>query len=241
MRLQGRTIALTGATSGIGLRLCERLAQDNRVIAVARDGTKAETLRQRLGVETVLADLSTRGGIDLLAETLANRQELDGLVHCAAVQHTPHLTAPAFRRDTIDAEMMLNFNAFVHLAAAVLPVMTARGEGFLMAVNSGLGLVPKRSSAVYCASKGALDLFCRSLRAQTRGTGVAVMQAFLPLVDTPMTEGRGSGKLNADDVAGRILEGIERGRLDHDIGKVKLLRALQRTVPGVAARIMERE
>jgi uncharacterized oxidoreductase len=107
-------------------------------------------------------------------------------------------------------------------------------------VNSGLGLVPKTSSAVYCATKGGLNLFSQSLRHQLAGTRVQVLQAFMPLVETPMTAGRPGDKLTAAYAADRLIHGIERAIQDHDIGKVKLLRGLMYVAPGLARRIMRR-
>ncbi|MDA8870926.1 SDR family NAD(P)-dependent oxidoreductase [Rhizobiaceae bacterium] len=242
MRLQSKTILLTGATSGIGRNLVDRLPPSNRIIAVGRDGDRAATLRRLCPDLTFIAcDLAVRADVNALAANVLASSPIDGFIHCAAVQNTSHLTDPAFDLDATYDEVSTNFTAFVHLTAMLLPTLVAREETFVLAVNSGLGLVPKRSSAVYCATKGALDIFCQSLRAQLRDTPVAVMQAFLPLVDTPMTEGRGTGKLSPDDAAARIIDGIERGVADHDIGKVKLLRALRRASPSFARRIMEQE
>lgn len=66
-----------------------------------------------------------------------------------------------------------------------------------------------------------------------------VFQAFLPLVDTPMTAGRGTGKLSAGEAARRILEGVERGVADNDVGKVGLLRLVHRISPALARRIIQ--
>ena len=240
MDLANRTVLLTGATSGIGRRLVERLPA-TRIIATGREGPRADALRaSRPDLAFIACDLARRADVDALADDVS-RGALDGFIHCAAVQNTPHLADPAFDLDAMHDEIAVNFTAFAHLVARLLPALMRRDEAFVMAVNSGLALVPKRGSAVYCATKGALDVFCQSLRAQLRDTPVAVMQAFLPLVDTPMTAGRGTGKLAADDVAGRIVAGIERDAKDLDVGKVRLLRALRRASPRLARRIMERE
>lgn len=242
MRLQHKTILLTGATSGIGRSLVERLDPSTRIVAVGREGARATALREAHPDLTFIAcDLAVRAEVETLAADVLATGPIDGFIHCAAVQNTPHLADPAFDLDAMHREVAVNFTAFVHLTAKLLPSLMQRDAAFVLAVNSGLGLVPKRGSAVYCATKGALDIFCQSLRAQLRDTPVAVMQAFLPLVDTPMTAGRGTGKLRPDDVAGRIVAGIERGVADHDVGKVKVLRALRRASPRLARRIMERE
>ena len=247
MDLANKTVLLTGATSGIGRCLVERLPA-TRIIATGREGPRADALQRANALRTsrpdlafVACDLARRAEVDALADDVLARGPLDGFIHSAAVQNLPHVADPAFDLDAMHDEVAINFTAFAHLTARLLPALLARDEAFVLAVNSGLALVPKRGSAVYCATKGALDTFCRSLRAQLRGTPVAVMQAFLPLVDTPMTAGRGTGHLAADDVAARIVAGIERDVEDLDIGKVRLLRAFHRASPPLARRIMERE
>ena len=110
----------------------------------------------------------------------------------------------------------------------------------ILNVNSGLALAPKKSSAVYCATKSAVDSFSKSLRLQLEDTGIDVLQAFLPVVDTPMTYGRGEKKMSIEDACNAILKGLEKNIANHDIGKVKLLRILQRLFPAVALNIMRK-
>ena len=107
-------------------------------------------------------------------------------------------------------------------------------------INSGLGLVPKTRSAVYCGTKGGLNLFSQSLRHQLAHTNIRVVQAFLPLVDTKMTKGRGRDKISASEAALLIIEGLGTSLHDIDLGKVKMLRLLHRVFPGLAQNIMKR-
>lgn len=118
-------------------------------------------------------------------------------------------------------------------------MLSRQHSAVILNVNSGLALVPKTSSAIYCASKGALNIFSQSLRYQLKNTQVRVLQAFLPLVDTPMTKGRGKSKMTVEKVSTEIIKGIENTILDHDIGKVKLLRLLNRLLPSLAQKIMQ--
>ena len=61
----------------------------------------------------------------------------------------------------------------------------------------------------------------------------------MPLVDTAMTEGRGSGKLSAEYAASEIIKALSVSGSAVDIGKVKLLRILQRVSRTLASKIMK--
>lgn len=237
MRTENKIIVLTGGSSGVGLELLKLLAPSNRVVNLSR---RVPPFAEVTHVETDLADgASVAAAIATIAEL--HPSGIAGLINCAAIQLTPKFTDADFDRCGIAREITVNLTSPIQLVAGLLPLLTQHPGAFILNINSGLGIVPKRESAVYCASKGGLDNFSRGLRPQLAKTGITVHQAFLPLVDTPMTEGRGSGKLSAEDTARRILGGLERGILDHDIGKSRLLRAIARISPALAHRIMQKE
>jgi short-subunit dehydrogenase involved in D-alanine esterification of teichoic acids len=122
----------------------------------------------------------------------------------------------------------------------LLPALAHNNKAAILNINSGLALAPKTSSAIYCATKGALNIFSQSLRYQLEDTNINVHQAFLPLVDTAMTVGRGENKVTAEEAARAIIQGLEKNIQDHDIGKVKLLRVLLRLAPSMAQKIMKK-
>lgn len=154
------------------------------------------------------------------------------------MQNRPLLSAPEFDPADLAPEIAVNLTAPCLLTALLLPALLRRESAFIMNVNSGLGLVPKTESAVYCGTKGGLNIFTLALRNQLSGTPVRVQQVFLPLVETPMTAGREGGKLDARDVARRIIRSIRRGTPDTDIGKVRRLRRINRLSPSLARHIM---
>jgi len=120
----------------------------------------------------------------------------------------------------------------------LLPILNKGHDAVILNVNSALGLVPKRSSAIYCATKSALNTFSQSLRYQLVDSKVEVLQAFLPLVDTAMTAGRGSSKMTPDNAARLMLVGIEKKVANHAIGKTKLLFFINSIAPFLAKSIM---
>ena len=240
MTLDNKTIVLTGGSSGIGLALLCQLGSRARIVNLSRQAPDPPLPASAIHIPTDLADAQNlAAAIDAIGHACPDG--VDGLINCAAMQYTPRFTDADFDADSIAADIAVNLTAPIRLIAGVLPAMRKRSEAFVLNVNSSLAIVPKRESAGYCATKAGLDNFSRGLRAQLEGTGVRVFQAFLPLVDTPMTEGRGSGKLDAADVAARIIRGVERDIADHDIGQVALLRAVNRISPAFANRIMQKD
>ncbi|GJL86538.1 MAG: oxidoreductase [Minwuia thermotolerans] len=239
MKLSKRRIVLTGGTSGIGRELALLLAVDNAVIVLARETPRSARLQAEVpDIVVVHVDLSDTEAVQAVGRQLAGEAAPDGMINCAALQNTPWIAAPDFDLASIRREIDINLTAVCLLSALLLPALLSRDAAFIMNINSGLGLVPKTDSAVYCATKGGLNIFTQSLRSQLTDTKVRVQQAFLPLVDTPMTEGRGAAKLDAHDAARQIIRAIERGTGDADIGKVRLLRIISRLAPALARRIM---
>ncbi len=242
MILKRRNTVLTGGTSGIGRELVRLLHPDNQVLVVARSKTRLDELSDSFpGISTCYADLAQPTGVEAAAAAACSGfDSLDLIINNAAVQFTPTFIDPDFSYPSIQQEIAVNLTAVCGLTALLLPQLNSGHEAAILNVNSGLALVPKTQSAVYCATKAAVNNFSQALRNQLEDTHVKVFQAFMPLVDTPMTEGRGTGKLSAAEAARAMLRGVERGVEDNDIGKVRVLRLLSRFAPGMARKIMKR-
>lgn len=229
-------VVLTGTTSGIGSHLMSRLlAGGHRVIAVSR---RASALDPRAGLDPVDCDLADPRAVRALAADLAHRHpRIDLLVNNAALQLGVPLTAPGFDPDAMVAEAQINLVAPALLAHGLIGPLERAGAA-IVNLSSGLAYFPKRDTALYCATKAGLHSFSQSLRYQLEPRGIRVIEAILPLVATPMTEGRGSGKMDADAAACAILAGIAHGRDEIHIGKARLLPLLMRVAPALARRML---
>jgi len=242
MKLINKKILITGATSGIGLKLVEKLYQHNDIYIIARNKIKINELQTRFPkIVTYQADFSNIDELQLVAKKLNyDLNSLDVLINNAAVQYTPSFIDEDFAFNTINNEITTNFTSICCLCYLLLPLLSQPHNALILNVNSGLAIAPKTTSAVYCATKAALNTFSQSLRYQLKNTRIQVLQAFLPLVDTAMTKGRGTSKMSVDKVSTEIIKGLEKTIVDHDIGKVKFLRVINRLLPSIAKEIMRK-
>jgi uncharacterized oxidoreductase len=241
MQLIGKNIVITGGTSGIGLELVRLLHSKNTIVVLASNSQRLDALiRKYPAIQTCRVDLTEIMSLETAVSELRNKfTHIDLLINNAAIQNAPKFIDGDFGYSSIEAEIAVNFTAPCALISLFLPKLMNSESAAIMNINSGLGLAPKTSSAVYCGTKAAMNVFSQSLRYQLAETNIKVMQAFLPLVDTPMTEGRGTGKLSPQAAAAAIIKGIEQNKEDNYIGKVKILRLLMGIYPPLAQAIMK--
>lgn len=239
MQLSGKTALVTGGTDGIGAQLIRQLR--DKGVTVITSGRNAERCAATRAdhFEVIEADLSTPAGVDALLAGLGERP-IDILLNNAGAG-----TNYDFRDGQVDlpgAEQTyyLNLHAPTQLIARLLPRLRERGEAMIVNVTSGLAIAPNAGSPVYCASKAGLRSYTQAIRSQLRGSGIAVLEALPPLVDTRMTAGRGSNKMSAAECARQIVTGMERGTETISVGMVKLLQVVHSISPALARSIMIR-
>jgi uncharacterized oxidoreductase len=192
-------------------------------------------------VSVYVCELSDRVSVERAWERVAaEHPDLSMLINNAAVQLTPRFLDDDFDFDGIAHETTVNFLAPAWLSYLALGVFQANGKhSAIVNVSSGLAFFPKTRSAVYCATKAALHSLSQSLRYQLAGSRIAVIEAFLPVVDTPMTEGRGELKISAAHAAAKIIDGISQGRKEIFVGKARWLPLLSRISPSIPRAILK--
>lgn len=243
MKLSQKTILVTGGNSGIGLSLVKQLhGFGNKIVVVSRSQNNWSLLADYSpDVITLQCDLGKCNEVQQLVTTLYEQQiQLDLLINCAAIQLTPQLIDEEFDLNGVEREMTINFTSIVWLSYLLLPMLLLRPQSGIVNLSSGLAICPKTASAVYCASKAALHSFSQSLRYQLASHSVQVTEVLLPLVDTPMTAGRGSGKITSLQAAEAIISGVEQGRSEVYVGKARLLPLMMRLWPNLMKKIVSR-
>ncbi|MEM7300037.1 MAG: SDR family NAD(P)-dependent oxidoreductase [Pseudomonadota bacterium] len=242
MKLAGKHIVITGGASGIGLGLVQKLYVENEISVICRPSSALEALRGEYDhIAVHEADFADLAQVEQAADQLVKPdRKIDLLINNAAVQHVQTFLDDDFRYESIRREIDINFTSVCTLTYLLLPALLKSTPSTVLNINSGLALAPKTTSAVYCATKGAMNIFSQSLGYQLEETNIQVKQAFLPLVDTAMTKGRGTSKLPVQRVVDEIVEGLGKSGPTIDVGKVRLLRSINRLSPNLAQKIMKR-
>jgi short-subunit dehydrogenase len=191
--IKGRTVLITGASSGIGAAAALAIGRaGGQVLLVARTRDKLEAIADEVyesgGVAYVHpCDLSDLDDIDrMAAEVLDEHGHVDVLVNNAGKSIRRSVDRSYDRFHDYQRTMALNYFAPVKLILDLLPVMRARRTGHIINISTiGLQVNTPRFAA-YVASKAALDAFSRSIGPEIIGDGVHVTTIYMPLVRTPM-------------------------------------------------------
>jgi short-subunit dehydrogenase len=191
--VEGRTVLITGASSGIGQAAALKVgAAKGRVLLVARTEAKlrdtAAEIEGRGGIAHVHpCDLSDPDDIDrMAAEVLERHGHVDIVVNNAGKSIRRSINRSYDRFHDFQRTMTLNYFGPVKLILDLLPTMRERHSGHIINISTmGLQTNTPRFSA-YLASKAALDAFSRSIAAEIIDDGVHITTVYMPLVRTPM-------------------------------------------------------
>ena len=191
--LRGKTVVITGASSGIGKVTALKVAQAGGVpVLVARGKDKLEATRAAIEARGGTAhvfpcDLSDLQAIDGLVQRLSSElASIDFLVNNAgrSIRRSVKLSQDRFH--DFERTMQLNYFGAVRLVMGLLPMMRAQKSGHVVNVSSiGVQTNPPRFSA-YVASKAALDAWSNVVSSEVVGDGVSFTNIHMPLVRTPM-------------------------------------------------------
>ena len=191
--INGRTVVITGASSGIGLAAAHKIAAAGGIpILVARSTDKLEAAKAEIEAAggtayAYSADLSDLDAIDALVERLlSDHVAIDMLVNNAGRSIRRSVSLSLDRFHDYERTMQLNYFGAIKLVMGFLPHWKERGSGHVVNVSSiGAQTNPPRFSA-YVASKAALDAWTRVVSSEVIGDGITFTTIHMPLVRTPM-------------------------------------------------------
>ena len=240
MKLEQRTVLITGGTSGIGLELARQfLGRGNTVLVTGRDPAKLQAARAALpGVHAFRSDAADPVAIAALhAEVLARFPALDVLVNNAGIMRNLKL-AEGRPLEDVTREIEIGLCGPIRMVQQFLPHLMTRPGALIVNVTSGLAFLPFPAAPVYCAAKAALHAYTLSLRVQLRGTAVTVVELAPPGTETPLFRGeferemKGQTAMAPEVLVRRALADLEAGTLEIRPGVANVLKIMSRVAPG---------
>ena len=160
--LKGKTILVTGASSGIGQSIAVNISKmGGNVIISGRNELKLQNTISLINGELnqiITADLTINDDIEKLAGGVP---QLDGIVHCAGIGH--RMPAKMISENDINTVLSANFSGAVLLQSALLMKKKVKKDSSIVFVASKAADYPSPGNAVYSASKGALISYARCL------------------------------------------------------------------------------
>ena len=227
MEMQGKVVVVTGAGSGIGRALAQRIAENGAEFVICTDmnaDNAAETAAS-IGEQasSIGLDVSDEKAIEEAVQKVESEQgRIDVFISNAGYGQAGGLDLP-----TADWEKMMNVHTWSHLAAAraVLPGMVERGSGYLLSTASAAGLLTQMDSGPYAVSKHAAVALAEwlSINYAEQGIGVSVLcpQAVRTNIGGERAKNRdpnqpsqagGDGVLEPELVAAACIETMQEGR-----------------------------
>jgi short-subunit dehydrogenase len=232
MRIDGSTVLVTGASSGIGAALAPILAERGATVGiVARRRDRLEAVLERCRAHTPdsrlwVADLGDLAAAERVAiEAWDAFGRLDGLVNNAAI---PKRTKVA-DLTPVDVEhvVAVDFHSPVRMSLAVLPRMLERGAGTILFVSSTGGRIPIAHEAAYNAAKFAMCGFAEAMYLDLFGSGVDVKLVLPGPIDTEIWDQPGNlpalfeiDKVPAEECAAGIADALASDAFEHYVPAV---------------------
>lgn len=223
--VNGRTAVITGAASGIGRALAQRLSQHGCPVAICdwdEEGL-AETEASISGpVFARKLDVSDRQAQLQFAAAVKEWAPAPFGIVANNAGVTVSQTASQAAVEDDEWVMNVNFWGVVHGTRAFLPILLDQGDGAIVNTSSVFGLMGFPTQSAYCASKFAVRGYTESLRHELRGSGVKAIAVHPGGIRTNIVK---NARFHVDD----------QGGTDHE-RMVKEFARIARTSPRSAAK-----
>ncbi|MCM1291317.1 MAG: SDR family oxidoreductase [Prevotella sp.] len=185
--LEGKTILVTGASSGIGRAIaivCSKMGAN--VVLTARNKERLNQTLEQMSEgnhHVISADMTVSEDIDRIA---ADCPSLNGIVHCAGVGDRTLLKM--VREKDIDRVMKANFDAPVLLQRALLKKKKVQHEASIVFIASRAPFAPAPGNGIYAASKGALLAYAKVLGLELASQKIRVNSVCPAMVWTDLVQ-----------------------------------------------------
>ena len=234
--LAGRPVMITGAASGIGRSLAQRLSRSGSPVAIADlDEAGLKNTADSLPGPVLTRVLDVRDAADQHRFAAEVREWLTAPLAAVFNNAGVAVASSVLDADPGDDEWLrqINFDGVVNGTRAFLPILVGQDEGVIVNTSSVFGLVGMPYQSAYCASKFAVRGFTEALRQELRRTGVRAVTVHPGGIRTNIArgarvrkdpEGRGRTReqmaadfeavtmTTPDKAAAIICRGVDRGK-----------------------------
>ena len=189
MELKDKIVVVTGAASGIGRAMCVRYAEEGakHIACVDRDMAGAEETAKMMGGTAYQVDVAVKEQITSMIDAVeADAGPIDLFCSNAGIS-----VAGGVEVEDDDWQRIWEINVMSHVWAArhLVPLMSARGGGYLLNTSSAAGLLNQIGSAPYGVTKHAAVGLAEWLALTYGDQGIKVSVLFPQSVRTEMTRG----------------------------------------------------
>ncbi|MEU8786531.1 SDR family oxidoreductase [Streptomyces sp. NPDC048637] len=216
MTAEARTAVVTGASSGIGAATARALAAAGyHVVLTARRKDRIEALAAELPhAEAYALDVTDRAAVDAFAAALDRYPSVDVLVNNAggALGAEPVATG-----DPADWRTMYEVNVLgvLHMTQALLPALTASGDGTVVVLSSTAGHGTYEGGGGYVAAKHGAHVIAETLRLELCGEPVRVIEVAPGMVKT---DEFATTRFRGDTAkAAKVYQGVEQPLSAEDV------------------------
>ena len=209
--LEGKTILVTGASSGIGRQCaidCSKMGA--KVVAIGRNKERLKSVVDEMEVRGACYsfDLDRVEGIKNLISTIVDEHgKLDGFIHAAGIE----VTSPMKLTNIKDYESLYKVNCIsaFEIVKNLCGIKNFNNGGSLVFISSITGVIARKGLSAYAASKGALISTSRIMALELAGRGIRVNTISPGTILTPMMQ-KALDSMNEEDKKKRV-EGFPLG------------------------------
>ena len=241
MKLTGRTILITGGSTGIGLAFAGKFLElGNEVVVTGRRQAVLDEAAARYPkLRTIQSDVADPAQIAALAARIrADFPRLDVLMNNAGMMLSKNLAVPATDLTGLTVEMDVNAGGVMRMTSALVELLTAN-RGTVINVSSALAFVPLPSAPIYSATKAAIHSYTQSLRFQLEDAGVEVIEIMPPGVKTDLTASLSQGGMSlmtTGELVKQSFASLKAGAVEIRPGQSKQLALMRRLAPDLINR-----